>query len=324
MIGATTLDEYRKYVEKDPALERRFQPVLVDEPSVEETISILRGLKERYEVHHGVRITDPAVIAAATLSTPLHHRPAPAGQGHRPDRRGRRPPAHRDRLQAAGAGRGRPADHAARDRAPGAARRKRTRPPKSAWRSWRRSWPTCSERSSQLHARWQTEKEAIASLRTTKEQIEQTRLEMERAERQNNYEAAARLRYGTLRELEKKLAESEARMKDAASGGRAAQRRSGRRGDRPDRLALDRHPGLAPAGRRDGEADAHGRAPARARGRAGRGAAGGLQRRAPRRAPACRTPTARSARSSSWARPASARPSWRAPWRSSCSTTSAP
>lgn len=68
MIGATTLDEYRKHVEKDPALERRFQPILVDEPSVEDTISILRGLKERYEVHHGVRITDPAVIAAATLS----------------------------------------------------------------------------------------------------------------------------------------------------------------------------------------------------------------------------------------------------------------
>jgi ATP-dependent Clp protease ATP-binding subunit ClpB len=67
-IGATTLDEYRKYIEKDPALERRFQPVLVDEPSVEDTISILRGLKERYEVHHGVRITDAAVIAAATLS----------------------------------------------------------------------------------------------------------------------------------------------------------------------------------------------------------------------------------------------------------------
>ncbi len=69
LIGATTLDEYRKYVEKDPALERRFQPVLVEEPSVEETISILRGLKERYEVHHGVRITDPATIAAATLSS---------------------------------------------------------------------------------------------------------------------------------------------------------------------------------------------------------------------------------------------------------------
>ena len=75
MIGATTLDEYRKHVEKDPALERRFQPVLVEEPSVEDTISILRGLKERYEVHHGVRITDPAVIAAATLS----HRYIPTG-----------------------------------------------------------------------------------------------------------------------------------------------------------------------------------------------------------------------------------------------------
>jgi ATP-dependent Clp protease ATP-binding subunit ClpB len=68
MIGATTLDEYRKHVEKDPALERRFQPVLVEEPSVEDTISILRGLKERYEIHHGVRITDAATIAAATLS----------------------------------------------------------------------------------------------------------------------------------------------------------------------------------------------------------------------------------------------------------------
>ena len=68
LIGATTIDEYRKHIEKDAALERRFQPVLVEEPDVEDTISILRGLKERYEVHHGVRITDPAVIAAATLS----------------------------------------------------------------------------------------------------------------------------------------------------------------------------------------------------------------------------------------------------------------
>ena len=69
MIGATTLDEYRLHVEKDPALERRFQPVLIDEPNVEETIGILRGLKERYEIHHSVRITDPAVIAAASLSS---------------------------------------------------------------------------------------------------------------------------------------------------------------------------------------------------------------------------------------------------------------
>ena len=88
-IGATTLDEYRQHIEKDPALERRFQPVLVEEPSVEDTIAILRGLKERYEVHHGVRIQDPALVAAAVLSRPVRHRPVPARQGDRPDRRGR-------------------------------------------------------------------------------------------------------------------------------------------------------------------------------------------------------------------------------------------
>ncbi|MDC4225087.1 MAG: AAA family ATPase [Candidatus Manganitrophus sp.] len=99
-IGATTLDEYRKYIEKDAALERRFQPVLVDEPTVEETIAILRGLKEHYEVHHGVRITDPAIVAAATAVAPLHHRPLPARQGDRPDRRGGVAPPHGDRLQA--------------------------------------------------------------------------------------------------------------------------------------------------------------------------------------------------------------------------------
>ena len=101
-IGATTLDEYRKHIEKDAALERRFQPVMVGEPSVDDTISILRGLKERYEVHHGVRIQDSALVAAATLSQPLHRRPVPAGQGHRPGRRGGEPPAHRDRLDAHG------------------------------------------------------------------------------------------------------------------------------------------------------------------------------------------------------------------------------
>jgi len=90
-VGATTLDEYRKYIEKDAALERRFQKILVGEPSVEATIAILRGLQERYEVHHGVDITDPAIVAAAELEPPLHHRPLFAGQGHRPDRRGRLP-----------------------------------------------------------------------------------------------------------------------------------------------------------------------------------------------------------------------------------------
>ena len=100
MIGATTVDEYRKHIEKDAALERRFQPVLVDEPSVEDTISILRGLRERLEVFHGVKIQDSALVAAAVAQPPLHHRPVPAGQGHRPGRRGVRHAPHRDRLHA--------------------------------------------------------------------------------------------------------------------------------------------------------------------------------------------------------------------------------
>ena len=100
MVGATTLDEYRKHIEKDAALERRFQPVFVGEPTVEDTISILRGLRERYEVHHGVRITDSALVAAAVLSQPLHQRPLPARQGDRPDRRGGLAPAHGDHQHA--------------------------------------------------------------------------------------------------------------------------------------------------------------------------------------------------------------------------------
>ena len=105
-IGATTLDEYRQYIEKDPALERRFQPVLVDEPTVEDTIAILRGLKERYEVYHGVKITDAAIIAAATLSHRYISDRFPAGQGHRPHRRRLRPHPHGDGLHAHRAGRG--------------------------------------------------------------------------------------------------------------------------------------------------------------------------------------------------------------------------
>ncbi len=105
-IGATTLNEYRQYIEKDAALERRFQPVMVEEPSVEDTIAILRGLKERYEVFHGVKIQDQALIAAAVLS---------ARQGHRPGGRGVRDGPHRNRLHARRSGRSGAAHHAARD-----------------------------------------------------------------------------------------------------------------------------------------------------------------------------------------------------------------
>ena len=126
-IGATTLDEYRKHIEKDAALERRFQPVLVDQPTVEETISILRGLRERYEVHHGVRITDSALVAAATLSDRYITGALPAGQGDRPRRRGRLAAAHGDRFDADRARRARAPPDPARDRARGAAQGDRRR-----------------------------------------------------------------------------------------------------------------------------------------------------------------------------------------------------
>ena len=131
-IGATTLDEYKKHIEKDAALERRFQPVMVDQPTVEDTISILRGLRERYEIHHGVRIKDAALVAAAVLSAPLHHRPVPARQGHRPRGRGGGPAADRDRLDAGRARRDHPPDPAARDRARGPAEGDRRRLPRPA------------------------------------------------------------------------------------------------------------------------------------------------------------------------------------------------
>ena len=119
-VGATTLDEYRKYVEKDAALERRFQKVLIEEPTVADTIAILRGLKERYEVHHGVEITDPAIVARRDPVAPLHQRPATPGQGDRPDRRGGVTHPYRDRFEAGGDGQARAAHHPAQDRARGA------------------------------------------------------------------------------------------------------------------------------------------------------------------------------------------------------------
>ena len=141
-IGATTLDEYRKHIEKDAALERRFQTVLVDQPSVEDTISILRGLRERYEVHHGVRIKDAALVAAAVLSQSLHLRPLPARQGDRPGGRSGGQAAHRDRLDAGGAGRDSAPRHAARDRARGAEEGDRRGLARAARASWRRNWRT--------------------------------------------------------------------------------------------------------------------------------------------------------------------------------------
>jgi ATP-dependent Clp protease ATP-binding subunit ClpB len=213
MIGATTLDEYRKYVEKDPALERRFQPVLVEEPSVEDTISILRGLKERYEIHHGVRITDPAVIAAATLSNRY------IVDRHLPDKAIDLIDEAAARLRTEIDSKPQALDEV--DRAimqleieREALKKEKDKASKERLSKLVKEIADLKEESRELHARWDTEKSAIQELQATKEQIEETRLEIERAERANDLEKVARLRYGALRDLETKLAEGEKRIKE--------------------------------------------------------------------------------------------------------------
>lgn len=218
MIGATTLDEYRKHVEKDPALERRFQPVLIDEPSVEETISILRGLKERYEVHHGVRITDPAVIAAATLS----HRYI--ADRHLPDKAIDLIDEAAARLRTEIDSKPQALDDVDRqilqlEIEREALKKEKDRASLERLERIEKDLADLREQSNQLHARWQAEKEAITQLQAIKEQIEQTRYEIERAERLNQLETVARLRYGTLRELEQQLMQSEARLKELQKDG---------------------------------------------------------------------------------------------------------
>jgi len=211
MIGATTLDEYRKYVEKDAALERRFQPVLVEEPSVEETISILRGLKERYEVHHGVRITDPAVIAAATLSNryiPDRHLPDKAIDLI--DEAGARLRTEIDSKPLALDEVDREIMQLEIERE--ALKKEKDKASKERLERLEKDLADKKELANQLNVRWQNEKQAISNLRETKEKIEQTRVKMDQAERQNDYESAARLRYGTLNELENKLVEDEKRL----------------------------------------------------------------------------------------------------------------
>ena len=218
MIGATTVDEYRKQVEKDAALERRFQPVYVDEPSVEETISILRGLKERYEVHHGVRITDAAVIAAATLSSRY------ITERHLPDKAIDLIDEAAARLRTEIDSKPQALDEVDRqilqlEIERQALKKEKDKASKERLERIEKDLADLREQSNQLHTRWQTEKDAIKELQSVKEKIEQSRLELERAERQNDLATAGRLRYGTLRELEEQLAQGERRLKELQSQG---------------------------------------------------------------------------------------------------------
>jgi ATP-dependent Clp protease ATP-binding subunit ClpB len=217
MIGATTLDEYRKHIEKDAALERRFQPVMVDEPSVEDTISILRGLKERYEVHHGVRITDPAVIAAATLS----NRYIP--DRHLPDKAIDLIDEAAARLRTQIDSKPQALDEVDRqimqlEIEREALKKERDKASKERLNKLEQELAGWREKSSALTARWQAEKQAISELRNLKEKMEQTRLEMERAERATDLEKAARLRYGDLRQLEEQIRAAEQRLKSMQDG----------------------------------------------------------------------------------------------------------
>ena len=212
-IGATTLDEYRKYIEKDAALERRFQPVYVGEPSVEDTVSILRGLKERYEVHHGVRIQDAAVIAAATLS-----------QRYIADRR--LPDKAIDLIDEAASRLrmeidSKPAELDEVDRRimqleieREALRKEKDKASKERLKRLERELADLQEQSGALRTRWEQEKGAIQAIRDTKERSEQVRHQIEEAQRVQDYTRASELQYGTLIELEKQLREQEERLRD--------------------------------------------------------------------------------------------------------------
>jgi len=207
-IGATTLDEYRKHIEKDPALERRFQPVYVDEPSVEDTISILRGLKARYEVHHGVRITDSAVIAAATLSHRyITDRYLPDKAIDLVDEA-----ASRLRLQIDS----KPQDLDEIDREimqleieREALRKEKDRASQERLKKLEERLADLREKSAQLTARWQAEQRAIQRVRQIKEEIDRVQVQIEQAEREYDLQRAAELRYGRLTALQKELRQAE-------------------------------------------------------------------------------------------------------------------
>jgi len=204
-VGATTLNEYQKHIEKDAALERRFQPVYVGEPNVEDTIGILRGLKERYEVHHGVRIQDSALVAAATLSHRyIADRFLPDKAIDLMDEAASRLRIEIDSLPTE-------IDQVERrliqlEIERQALKKEKDKASKERLGKVEREMAELKEQSAGMKAHWQQEKEAIQKIRTVKEQIEKTRLEVEQATRAGDLAKASELQYGTLPNLEKQLA----------------------------------------------------------------------------------------------------------------------
>jgi ATP-dependent Clp protease ATP-binding subunit ClpB len=215
-IGATTLDEYRKHVEKDPALERRFQPVFVAPPSVEHTIAILRGLKERYEVHHGVRIKDDALVAAALLSDRyVSGRFLPDKAIDLIDESASRLRIEIDSMPTEIDEIDRRVKQLEIERA---ALKKETEPSSlERLEKLEAELADLNERLSGMKAHWEEEKAHITGIRSLKSEIEEARQEAERAERDGNLEKAAELRYGRLVELERQLEEQNKALEEAQS-----------------------------------------------------------------------------------------------------------
>jgi ATP-dependent Clp protease ATP-binding subunit ClpB len=217
-IGATTLDEYRKHIEKDAALERRFQPIVVDQPGVEDTISILRGLRERYEVHHGVRITDSALVAAAVLSNRyITERFLPDKAIDLVDEAASRLRMEMDSMPAE-------LDEIERRRMQleierEALHKEKDEASRARLEALEKELADLRERGDAMKAAWEREKEVVASIRATREETEKLQPEIEAAERAADYARAAELKYGRARELEQALAEQEARLRDLKASG---------------------------------------------------------------------------------------------------------
>ncbi len=222
-IGATTLDEYRKYIEKDAALERRFQPVMVDEPSVEDTIAILRGLKERYEVHHGVRITDAALVAAAVLSHRyISDRFLPDKAVDLVDEAASRLKIELDSMPTEIDVIEREIMQHEMERQ--ALKKEKDPASKERLKKLEKELAELKEKSNALKAEWQKEKAQIGEQAKLKEELDQVRTELERAQRRGELAKASEIQYGRIPELEKKLAERTAAAASADGDGKGKRR----------------------------------------------------------------------------------------------------
>jgi ATP-dependent Clp protease ATP-binding subunit ClpB len=218
VVGATTLDEYRKNIEKDPALERRFQPVYVGEPTVQNTIAILRGLKERYESHHGVRITDGAIVAAATLSNRY------IGDRFLPDKAIDLVDEAASRLRIEIDSLPQEIDEVERRVVQLEIERQALQKEKDAASKERRSviereLAELKEKASGMRAQWQNEKGALGEVGKLKQEIEEARAEVDRATRAGDLGKAAEIQYGTVPKLEAELRETESKLASQQSGG---------------------------------------------------------------------------------------------------------